>query len=102
MPHLKCIRCRIRYYTAGDRGDPIEDLCPGCGSPFEPVGDLSELVGFRAVTTRDEPQQGLVERLGGLLERRAREQVNRDRRREHDDDDAIAEAIALPRPETTC
>jgi hypothetical protein len=102
MPHLKCVRCRTRYYTPDDRAGPIEDLCPGCGSPFEPVGDLSELVGFRAVTTRDEPQQGLVERLGGLLDRRAREQAHRDRRRDHDDDVAIAEAVALPRPETTC
>jgi hypothetical protein len=102
MPHLKCIRCRTRYYTPGDRADPIEDLCPGCGSPFEPVGELSELVGFRAITARDAPQHGLVERLGGLLDRRAREQARRDGRWEHDDDGAFAEAVALPRPETTC
>ena len=78
MPHLKCVTCRTRYYTPGSRSDPIEDLCPGCGSPFEHVGDLSELVGMRAITARDAPQQGLVERLGGLLARRAGEAAHRD------------------------
>ena len=102
MPHLKCVTCRTRHHTPGGPVDPIADLCPGCGSAFEAVADLSELVGFRAITARDGPQQGLVERLGGLLDRRAREQAHRDRRWEHDDDLAIAVAVALPRPETTC
>jgi hypothetical protein len=75
MPHLKCVSCRTRYYTPGDRLDPIEDVCPGCGSAFEPVADLRDLVGFRAITARDGPQRGLVERLGDLLDLRAREQA---------------------------
>jgi hypothetical protein len=102
VPHLKCSRCRARCYVPGDRAGPIEDLCPGCGSPFEPVGDLSELVGFRAITARDAPQRGLVQRLGLLVERRTREQARYARRWEHDDDGALAASIALPRPETTC
>jgi hypothetical protein len=102
MPHLKCVTCRTRYYTPGGPADPIEDLCPGCGSAFEPVGHLSDLVGFRAITARDGPQQGLVERLGGVLDRQAHEQARRDRRWAHDDHGPIAEAVALPRPETTC
>ena len=102
MPHLKCVTCRTRYYTPGGRDDPIEDRCPDCGCAFEPVADLSELVGFRAITAHDGPQHGLVERLGGLLDRRAREQAARERRSEHDDDGLIAQAVALPRPETTC
>src|SRR4029079_19352103 len=73
MPHLKCVSCRTRYHTPGGRADPIEDLCPGCGSAFEPVADLSALVGLCEITTREGPQQGLVERLGGLLDRRARD-----------------------------
>jgi hypothetical protein len=97
MPHLMCVSCRTRHYGA----DRVEDVCPGCGSPFEPVTDLSELVGFRVVSAPDDPQHGFVERLGDLLDRRAREQADRDRRWEHDDG-AIAEAVALPRPETTC
>ena len=100
MPHLKCVSCRTRSYTPGGAADQIEDLCPGCGSAFEPVSDLSELVGFRAITARDGPQRGLVERLGGLLDRRAREQAARDM--PWADDGAIAEAGALPRPGTPC
>ena len=95
MPHLKCVTCRTRYYTPGSGSDPIEDLCPGCGSAFEPVGDLSELVGFRAITIRDGPQQRLVERLAALGDRRAGEQAQRDERWADDNDGAIAEAVAL-------
>lgn len=102
MPHLKCVTCRTRYYTPGGRVDPIEDRCPLCGSAFERVAELSELVGFRAITARDGPQRGLVERLGGLLDRRAREQARRDSRWADDGDDTIPEAIALPWPDTTC
>jgi hypothetical protein len=84
MPHLKCVTCRTRYYTPGDPTDPISDLCPSCGCAFVPVGELSELVGFRAITARDgsaagTSSQGFVDRLGDLLERRARDaQAQRD------------------------
>jgi hypothetical protein len=101
MPHLKCVGCRTRYYTPGRRADPIEDLCPFCGAAFEPVAELTELVGFRAITARDGPQRGLVERLGGLLDRRAGEQARNDSR-STGGGDAIPEAIALPHPETPC
>ena len=78
MPHLKCVTCKTRYYTPGDRADPIRDLCPSCGCMFVPVDELSELVGFRAITARDGSStrtspHGFVDRLGDLLERRARE-----------------------------
>ena len=94
----------MRYYAPGGGSDPIEDLCPCCGCPFEPAGELSELIGFRAVTARDAPgaQQGLVARLGALLDApAARAQAHRDRRSHDDGDDAIAEAVALRRPDTT-
>jgi hypothetical protein len=72
MPHFKCVTCRTRLSTTG----PAEfdrDLCPGCGSPYEPVVELTELVGFRAVIHR------------GI----------------HDSEPAIAQAVAMPRPDTT-
>ena len=50
MPHYKCDRCRTRLYTAAGPADPAGDLCSGCGSPLERVGDLTEIVGFKAVT----------------------------------------------------
>jgi hypothetical protein len=55
-------------------------MCPNCGSALERAGDLAELVGFRAITSD-----------------------HRDARRWVDDgESAAAEAVALPRPETTC
>jgi hypothetical protein len=99
MPHLKCVTCRTRSYTIGG-ADPVEALCPGCGREFEPAGALSGLVGFQAVTAHDASgrQQGLVDRLGNLLERRAREQADRDGR--WDGGGAKAQAAALHVPET--
>jgi hypothetical protein len=49
MPHFKCVACRTRLYS----GDLISDLCRGCGSPLEPVGELAEVVGFRSIKPRD-------------------------------------------------
>ena len=40
MPHLKCVGCKTRLYSAAIRADLVDDLCPGCGSPLEPVGEL--------------------------------------------------------------
>lgn len=111
MPHFKCVTCRTRLYHAGGPGDLIDDLCPGCGSAFEPAGVLAELVGFRAIGARDRaaedgeqgPHDRLVDRLGDLLDRRALEaQVRADAERWADDHgSSTAEAVALPRPETT-
>jgi hypothetical protein len=100
MPHLKCDSCRTRSY-APCVAEPIDDLCPSCGCAFEPAGQLRDLVGFRAVTARDAAgaQHGLVDRLGGLLDRRAREQTRPDSRSE--EYGAIADAIALPAPKRT-
>ena len=30
----------------------LDDLCPGCGGPLEPVSDLSELIGLRCLRAR--------------------------------------------------
>jgi hypothetical protein len=76
MPHLKCEPCRSRLYRAG-RGDQVGDLCPGCGSLLEPVGELAELVGFRLIRsakTTDgaaaSPHQRIADQLGDLIVRR--------------------------------
>ena len=49
MAHLKCLACETRLHSTESRADPIEDLCPVCGSLSEPVGDLSEIVGYRVI-----------------------------------------------------
>jgi hypothetical protein len=43
----------VRLYSAAGPADVLGDLCPGCGSPLEPVGDLTEIVGFRSIAPRE-------------------------------------------------
>jgi hypothetical protein len=46
VPHLKCVTCRTRLYSATDAAG----VCDGCGAPLEPVAELAELVGYRRAT----------------------------------------------------
>jgi hypothetical protein len=52
MPHFKCLACKMRLHSTESQADPIENLCPVCGSFLEPVGDLGEIVGYRLIETR--------------------------------------------------
>ena len=52
MAHFKCLRCRARVWCDGPAADHVDDLCPGCGDSLEAAGDLSELVGLRALRVR--------------------------------------------------
>ena len=70
MPHFKCVRCRTRLYSAARPADLIRDVCPGCGLVLEPVGELTEIVGFQSIAHGSSVSP-----------------------------DAVAQAIALPRPE---
>lgn len=112
MAHFKCVTCKIRLHDADDPADRLDELCPSCGSALERARGLAELVGFRAITTPDRAADGgtstthqsLVDRLGDLHERRALQaQARLDVERWVDEEgSAAAEAVALPRPETTC
>ncbi len=53
MPHFKCVGCRTRLHTEAAPADLVGDLCPECGSLLEPVSELAEIVGFRAIKPRD-------------------------------------------------
>jgi hypothetical protein len=52
MAHSKCLHCKARVWRDGPATDHVDDLCPGCGGPLEAAGDLSELVGLRALRVR--------------------------------------------------
>ena len=52
MPHFKCLECKTRLRSTESDAGLIGDLCPVCGSLLESVGDLGELVGYRAIQTR--------------------------------------------------
>jgi hypothetical protein len=73
------MNCRTRLSTPGGRAEVVDDLCPGCGSPLEPVVELAELVGFRAISARERAR---LDAERWIL----------------DEDPAIAQA--LPRPDT--
>ncbi len=78
MPHFKCVRCKARLYSEAGPADSVGDLCPGCGSLLEPVGELAEIVGFRSIKFRHSATEGdvpgtherLADRVGDLIERR--------------------------------
>ena len=53
MPDFKCVECRTRVRHIGDTPPNAGDPCPGCGAPLEAVGELTEIVGFRSVSTAD-------------------------------------------------
>ena len=114
MPHFKCVACKTRLYSAADRDDLVGDLCPGCGSLLEPVGELAEIVGFRSIKPRegaaDDGPPGTHERIAGRVDdifaRREAilAQARLDAGRWIDDGGsfsphAVAEAMALPPPE---
>ena len=109
MAHFRCVTCRTRLPTPDGPDHLFDEMCPDCGSALERAGDLAELVGFRAITSHDRAAEGSratthhssVDSLGDLHARRAPEaQARRDIERWSDS--AAAEAVALPRPETTC
>jgi Zn-finger nucleic acid-binding protein len=81
MPHMMCVPCRTRCQSAAGRGDLIDDLCPDCGAPWEPAGELSSVLGFRLITVRHPGAAASDEALWL-------------------DDGEQAIAVALPRPRT--
>jgi hypothetical protein len=72
MPHFKCVACKTRLYSAAGPAELVGDLCPGCGSLLEPVGELAEIVGFRAIRHRDgaadDSPPGTHERIAGRVD----------------------------------
>jgi hypothetical protein len=82
-----------------------DDLCLGCGAPFEPVGELSEIVGFRSVETYEGPTASgyrrLADRVGDMKARREAEQAGTglDPTLWLDDSDSVsAQLSTLPTP----
>ena len=52
MAHLKCAPCRVRVWRDDDIVEHLNDLCPACGAPLEPVARAEKLVGLRALHRR--------------------------------------------------
>lgn len=74
MAHSKCLSCRARVWR---EGSSLDDLCPGCGGPLEPVNDLSEIIGLRCLRARPRgPRHSSTERFE-RTSARIREQIAR-------------------------
>jgi hypothetical protein len=112
MPHYKCVPCKTRLYCTGSPPDQVGDLCPGCGSLLEPVAELAEVVGFRAIKSRESAAEGgasgthqqIADRVDDFLARRTAilAQARVDSERWVDDGGSFrAESVALPPPETS-
>jgi hypothetical protein len=78
MPRFGCAARKTRLHGTESKADPIGDLCRVCGSLLAPVGDLGEIVWWRAIETRgglshsgaSVPGQLIVGRLGEIIARR--------------------------------
>jgi hypothetical protein len=112
MPHYKCTPCKTRLHRPGGPAELVGDLCPDCGALLEPVGDLSEVVGFRAITSRDDASDGgappanppIAERIDEFLSRREAvlAEARRDAAQWLDDGASYAvEAVTMPWPDAT-
>ncbi len=100
MPHFKCVRCKTRLYSSARLDDLIGDTCPGCDSPLEPVGELTEIVGFQSITQRDGAADGdrprrqkpFAGRVDALF-------AHREALLADVSPEAVAKAVALPLPD---
>ena len=74
MAHSKCSTCRARVWRDGPAAD---DLCPGCGGPLEAVGELSEIVGLRALRVRPRASHQGASDLSERISQQIRETIAR-------------------------
>ena len=90
MPHFKCVACKGRLYRSATMPD---EPCPGCGVALEPVGQLSEVVGFRLLEAYEEPAadgaRRLADRVAEMRDQREAEQAG------------TALALSAPDPRST-
>jgi hypothetical protein len=75
MAHSKCLTCRARVWREEKAAEHLEDLCPGCGGPLETVGELSELVGLRALRARPKQRFAAPPDLSSRISAQIRETI---------------------------
>ena len=74
MAHRKCPSCIARVWREGSSPN---DLCPGCGGPLQPVGNLSELVGLRCLRARPRGPRHSTPEQFDRISQQIREQIAR-------------------------
>jgi hypothetical protein len=102
VPYLKCVTCKIRVPGAGSGTDLTDVSCPGCGQSLEPVVYLADVLGYRSSNLHDSP---VPQRVADISGGRAAAEADLDADRWLGEGgslspEALAEAVALPRPRT--
>jgi hypothetical protein len=104
VPYFKCVPCRIRVSVSGAATDLTDGSCPGCGRSLEPVAKLTDVMGFRSPNLHDRSvPPRIAGRISDISGGRAAAEAQLDADRWLDEGgalppEAIAEAVALPRP----
>jgi hypothetical protein len=52
MTYFKCTCCKARLYSVSSPDSLVRDLCPGCGTSLDPVGELVGVRGYHSITAR--------------------------------------------------
>jgi len=71
------LACKARLRSPERQADLIGHLCPVCGSLWEPVSDLGEIVGSRVIETRGGTSHRGVPRAARLIAGRVGEIIAR-------------------------
>jgi hypothetical protein len=69
MAHFKCLACKARVWRDGDATEHARDLCPGCAGPLQAVARAEELVGLRALRTRQGARRSIPDQVGETIAR---------------------------------
>jgi hypothetical protein len=106
VPYLKCVTCKIRVSGAGAGTDLTDVSCPSCGQALEPVANLAGVLGYRSSNLHDSPAAPRAAgRVADISGGRAAAEADLDADRWLGEGgslspEALAEAVALPRPGT--
>ena len=52
MTYFKCTSCKASLYSVATADSLSRDLCPGCATMLEPVGELVGVAGYHSIAHR--------------------------------------------------
>jgi hypothetical protein len=52
MTYFECTSCKARLYSVASPDSEARDLCPGCRTTLEAVGELLGVAGYHSIADR--------------------------------------------------
>jgi hypothetical protein len=52
MTYFECTCCKAQLYSVARPDALARDLCPGCGTTLDPVGELVGVRGYQSIAAR--------------------------------------------------